>query len=68
MQPFAELWDSWYRGTNAVATNDDTPIGVADVLRTQQRMLDAIVAAHASCPESICPVKQAIRLVLEATP
>ena len=67
-EPFADLWEQWYRGTNEVVKRDDTPLVLGDILRTQFQLLDAVVARHMSCAEELCGDKQAIRRILEATP
>ena len=68
MTPFADMWEDWYRGTNAFAQSDDIPSPAAAVMRTQFQMLDAIVAAHMGCAEQVCIEKKAIRRVLEVQP
>jgi len=69
MTPVPDLWERWYHKTNQFVTSDRfTESGVvADLIRAQFRMLDALVALHVGCAESVCPDLQALRRTMEAT-
>lgn len=64
------LWEDWYRSANQFVTSDrfTESAVVTDLIRTQFRMLDALVALHAGCAESVCPDLQALRRVMGDTP